>query len=186
MNTPRIGLFIGKFLPLHQGHIWSITAASTMVEHLYVLGSWASGNATEINGKHIDEATLNCWLHKGLSHIPNVSACTLNETDLPPAPLGWEPWSALVKYVLNKEFNIRQQGESWYHDDYMINLNIFTGERSYVPYYERYFGHFRMQVLDPQRKMVGVTGTQIRSDLNKYWDYISPPAQETLADVRTR
>lgn len=37
MKKGKVGFYGGKFLPLHQGHVYMITRAACMVDELYVV-----------------------------------------------------------------------------------------------------------------------------------------------------
>jgi HTH-type transcriptional repressor of NAD biosynthesis genes len=161
------GLFFGKFLPLHRGHITSILKAYTMCDKLYVCLSIREDDAKlyhDAYGRYIDPKIRIKWLKQELQNMENIKVVTVNESTLPPYPDGFADWASLVKLSVGEPIDI-----------------IFTGEPDYIPGLNKYFPGSKCELIDPSRSQWNVSGTVIRQNPIKYWDYIVGSARPFFA-----
>jgi HTH-type transcriptional repressor of NAD biosynthesis genes len=178
----KIGIFVGKFLPLHRGHIQSIIEASTMVDHLFVVGSYRNNEKTTINGKHVTAGILETWLSEQFSSLSHITVKVIDETSIPEYPNGWPEWSRLVKETIDinetgiHEVEMCGDKSEWHQNDYIastISLCVFGGEpNTDKENYERYFAPCTYIAVDPSRHHNNIRATQIRENLYGYWDYL--------------
>lgn len=184
----KIGLFPGKFLPLHSGHIQSIIEASTKVDKLYVIGSYRDAPYTTINGKRITKEVLHYWLleqFKGLNHIKVI---VVDESNIPVYPTGWLEWSQLIKDTLHHD--IQQYSPrlcdilkpAWVNTTIgeEIDLIIFGGEVEYRTYYHEHFLPCQYILIDPKRERNNIRATDIRNDMYSNWSFLPSVVRQTF------
>ncbi|MDD3267095.1 MAG: multifunctional transcriptional regulator/nicotinamide-nucleotide adenylyltransferase/ribosylnicotinamide kinase NadR [Burkholderiales bacterium] len=184
----KVGLFSGKFLPLHSGHIQSIIEASTQVDKLYVIGSYRDNNKTVINGKKITQNLIEAWLTEQFKGLNHIKVLTVDETNISEYPNGWEEWSKLIKETLRDE--IQQYAsycdrcyDSWIgtYSCEEIELLIFGGEPlTDGPQYENYFTPCKYIEIDPTRQRNNIRATDIRNNLYGNWNYLPSIVRQTF------
>lgn len=187
----KIGITVGKYMPLHAGHIQSIIEAATQVDLLYVIGSYREGNCTNIQGRNITKKMLEGWLTEQFKGLDHIKVATVDESDTPMYPDGWEEWSKLIIYAANLEHNPADMDyQFWLHlngDDggnlesaEMIDLIIFGGEPEYEQHYQKYFSPCKYTLIDPKRERNNIRATQIREDMYSNWTYLPSVVRETF------
>ncbi len=142
------GLIIGKFMPLHQGHIHLIDFAGKQVEHLTVL-------VCSISGEPIPGEVRFRWV-KELYPDVNVQHHTDENPQEPHEhPRFWEIWTKSIRRFCPTGPDV-----------------LFTSET----YGDRLAGCLGAKhiPLDPGRTRVPVTGSQIRQDPYGNWAFIHP------------
>lgn len=155
----KVGVFPGKFFPPHRGHVNAIIHAATQCEKLYVVVS----DNPDISRKKclavgIRDLPLHIrarWMAKELKGFDHIQVIILDETGIPEYPEGTVPWSKKLVETIPEKFDAIFGGEVEYGDTYMVN---FPGV-SYVLY-------------DYDRSRYHMSGTKIRNNPLKYWDYI--------------
>ncbi|MHC5225648.1 adenylyltransferase/cytidyltransferase family protein [Ignatzschineria sp. LJL83] len=164
MNTSmkKTGLIVGKFYPLHQGHLHMILSASLQVDELHIfvcnetardwqlyLGSQFTRFPTPHNREN--------WVRELLQHIPGITIHGFNEDGIPSYPNGWEAWSDRLKETLTA-----------------LNIEpdlIFSSEPQDKAFYETHF-QIEVQLVDPPRDTFPVSATNIRERPFENWDFI--------------
>ena len=175
----NIGLFIGKFLPLHRGHIQSIIEASTQVDILYVVRSYRNNKRTIINGKKVKQSDIEHWLIEQFKGLDHIKVLTVDESDIPEYPNGWEEWSKLLKSKLHsiiQQYTPKCDSCDWCwittNTCEQINLTVFGGELNDKSNYETYFKPCKYVLIDPLRQRNNIRATQIRQNIYEHWDYL--------------
>lgn len=158
------GLFVGKFLPPHLGHLDAIKKAKQNCTHLIIIVCFeplrTQRLCDEMGVEFISLEQRAKWIKDAIND-PEVEFLTLDETGITSWPEGWEEWSKRVKKVLgNRKIDC-----------------IFGNERKYVEGYKKWFKESEYIMLDPDRKTVKISASQIRKNLKKYFDYLIEPAQ---------
>lgn len=167
-NLPQVGVYFGKFIPPHRGHLNAIINASTLCKKLYVV---VSDNIimTERLCKEAGIPTITYqlrlqWLSQELVDMPHIEVVHLDETDIPEYPLGWDQWAERLKDAVGEEINA-----------------FFCGEDEYKAKLRGYFPGAEIHLFDPNRTTFSISGTEIRNNPVKHWDYILGPARPFFA-----
>jgi HTH-type transcriptional repressor of NAD biosynthesis genes len=90
-----------------------------------------------------------------LQGFPHIQVLMLDESNIPEYPDGWELWAKLIRQVVPESISA-----------------IFGGEPEYAEQYGRYFPEAEYVIYDYMRDRYPVSGTKVRMDPLKYWDYI--------------
>lgn len=140
------GFVLGKFLPPHNGHLHLIHSAMEMVDELTVL-------VCTIGKEPISGELRYQWMKELL---PN--ACVIHVTDEVPSyphedPNFWKIWTELLKREIPSDTAVFFSSED-YGDEVAERLGI------------------KHVMIDKARSVVPVSGTQIREQPFKYWNFI--------------
>jgi HTH-type transcriptional repressor of NAD biosynthesis genes len=150
----RCGLVLGKFLPLHQGHLYLLETASQQVDQLFVL-------LDPIYDDVIPAKIRLKWLK---TCMPNATVILL-PTGLPQTPVEcpesfWPIWHRTIEAHLSSRITDVFASEN-YGDEISKNL-------------ARHFQHdVQFHLVDIDRLTYPVSGTQIRLAPLKNWQFIS-------------
>lgn len=155
----KVGVFPGKFLPPHRGHLNSIFNAATQCEKLYVVVS----DHPEITRKACEQAGIRLmdmklrakWLSIELQNFEHIQVLMLDEGDILPYPHGYPDWADLLYKTIPERFDV-----------------IFGGEPEYQKPHDEYFPNIDYAIFDADRERFPISATQIRQNPLKYWDYI--------------
>lgn len=146
---PRRGFLLGKFMPLHQGHVFLCDVASRLVDELTVLV--CTRDCEPIDGDLRAE-----WVRRSVR--PNVRVVHMHR-DVPQEPGDdpdfWDIWAALVKEHHPAPIDIVFGSE-----DYVIKLAEVVGASPFI--------------VDRERRQVPVSATAIRNDPVAQWAHIPP------------
>lgn len=153
------GVYFGKMIPCHRGHLYQIISASTQCEKLYVVIS----DNKETTRRLCEEAEIPVityqlrkqWLSQQLQDINHIEIRVLDESDLPPYPNGWSEWTQRMQGVIDAHIDV-----------------FFVGEEEYKLNLPKYFPDSEVVVLDPDRNRYPISATEVRNDPMKHWDYI--------------
>lgn len=148
----KVGYFGGKFLPLHQGHIFSIMTASNYVEKLYVV--LATDEKTD--RKLCEEAGINyipaldrlSWLGETLNDMENIHILYIDD-------YGWEEGAKRITDAIPEKIT-----------------HVFSSEPSYEDYFNKLYPFAEHVVIDSMKDTVNTSATEIRSDIYKHWDML--------------
>lgn len=147
------GLVLGKFLPLHQGHLYLLETASQQVDHLFVLLDPVFDDA-------IPAKIRLKWLQ---SCMPNATVILL-PTGLPQTPeecpeTFWPIWHRTIEAHLSSPITDVFASEVYGEE---ISKNLALSFKHDVQFH----------LVDIDRCNFAVSGTQIRNNPLKYWDFI--------------
>jgi HTH-type transcriptional repressor of NAD biosynthesis genes len=156
MKKYKIGMYGGKFMPLHKGHNYCIETACKECEKVYVILFY--GGADELNIlKNNKEEYLS--VKDRIKHMKKI--CKKYDNAIPTLidvtncrlPNGEEDWDAetpLVRNVLGPELNA-----------------VYSSEPSYGPYFKRAYPEAEHRIVDYKRIKYPISGTQIRNMENE-------------------
>jgi len=155
----KIGVFPGKFMPPHRGHLNSIINAATKSELLYVVVSdhpKITKRLCDKDGlKIMDLKTRAKWLSIELYGFDHIKVVMLDETGIEEYPYDWTKWSNRLKKLIPEEFDV-----------------IFGGEIEYKEQYKKNFPNAKYEIFDYNIKKYPISAAEIRSEPYKNWDYI--------------
>lgn len=148
----KVGMYGGKFMPFHKGHMYCVEKAASMCEKLYVLLFY--GNDQEL--KILKERPKDKWLFpesrleimkKACSKLDNVIVEAIDVTKCK-NPDGSEDWEAETPLVLN----ICGELDA-----------VFGSESGYSDYFSKAYPKAEYVIIDEDRKTVPISGTMIRN-----------------------
>lgn len=166
-----VGVITLKGAPLHSGHIFAITQASTQVDHLYVILSfdqkWLDNlEYSEFWGKHLTKKKRLLWLKRSFQNLEHITVLCIDETEMGAYPDGLVEWSNGVKNLLADEGV--EKITKW-----------FSSEPDYTWWVEQYFDCPNI-IIDGDRIMFDVSATKIRANPYKYWEYLPSIVRKEL------
>lgn len=160
MASKKIGMYGGKFLPLHAGHVYSIIQAACAVEELYVILSYSEKRDKNLveQGK-IKELPWRMrlrWLSMITNDMENVKVLAVEDTAESDMDYNWKKGSDDIKKAIGKEINV-----------------VFGSEESYAPIFEKLYPNAEYHLIDSKREKFPISATKIRQDgAFAHWDYI--------------
>lgn len=163
-----VGMFFGKFAPLTTGHVSAINRAAGRVDELYVVLCYDEKfNSTEPTSlqKALSLNSRFRALVNTFKHMKHVHVTYVDETPVPSYPEGSEQFTDLVRHKLHEEFKVLQIHE------------VFSSEIEYAEYFSTYWPKSTHVLIDPERKLVDISATKVRSNPYQYWDYLSHAAK---------
>ncbi len=190
----KIGIVVGKFFPLHIGHVNLIQRASGIVEKVYVVVSYSTDGDDLItsNSRFVKEITPKDRLRfvkQTFKNQPNIVSFLFNEDDCPPYPDGWEKWSKLLKEEIEKREN-REKRENEENKKNKKNLDwkndviFISNHKDDKKYYLKYFGS-QTKSIDENYNEYNVNSHEIRENPSKYWNYLPREVREHLIPIIT-
>ena len=164
----RTGVYFGRFLPPHRGHLYQMIEASTRCEKLLVVISDNADQTREICRRdgipEISYRLRKQWISQQIQDITHIGVRVLDETDIPVYPQGWELWSQRMREVVGEPIDA-----------------FFVGDMEYGETLARYFPESKVVLFDPARTRYPISATDIRSDILGNWDYILGAARPFFA-----
>lgn len=154
-------LVIGKFQPLHKGHLALIDFAATQAETVMVCATAHEGEVIPLNQRvrwlNESYAQNNSVAVHGLSYDPNrLNASSVSDLK------SSEEWADYLKTAL-EDFS---------------GIDVIVGSELYVKYMADYLG-ISYVIYDEKRERMPISATAIKGDIIRYWDYLSPAAKRT-------
>lgn len=155
----KIGMYSGKFLPIHLGHVNAMVMASTIVDELHVVVT------------HDEEYERQFFEGTGMKPIPAVQRLRW-----------WSEITADLDHVFVHSVEEKQTGE---FNDWLVGAEkikaevgkeidtVFSSESSYHEYYNELYPDAEHIVLDNDRELFNISAMQIRDDgPYVHWDMI--------------
>lgn len=155
----RTGVYFGRFLPPHRGHLYQMISASTQCEHLVVVISDNMEETKRIceksNLPEISYRLRKQWISQQLQDMPHISVKVLDESNIPTYPNGWEQWSKQMREIVGAPIDA-----------------FFVGDDEYAEPLQTYFTDCQVVCFDPSRTRYPISATDIRADIIGNWHYI--------------
>lgn len=142
------GLVIGKFLPVHKGHLALISFAARQCDELIV-------SMSEAPADPIDPKLRLTWLKQLTAVWPNVKVASLKD-DFDREDLAWKERTHIWAQVINKAYGRIDK--------------VFSSEE-YGEYFARNLGAINVD-FDRERRMVPASASKIREAPFSYWEFI--------------
>lgn len=160
----KVGFLGGKFLPLHQGHVYAIINASTMVDELYIVLSHSEKRDRELcDGSKISYIPSQIrlrWLFQLTKEMDNVKIVEVEDQD-GNEDYKWKEGALKIREVIGKEIDV-----------------VFSSEPEYGPIFNELYPEAEHILIDVNRQHVPISATKIREDgVYAYWDYIPEVAK---------
>jgi len=164
----NIGVVPGKFFPPHRGHLNQIIRAATQCNKVYVVVSdnedLALDKCRKDNLPYIPLKTRALWLSLELQNLSHIEVVTLDETGIPAYPDGSVQWCKMLTTLIPEKIDV-----------------IFGGEMEYQDTYMKHLPGIEYSVYDYRRSRYPVSGTEVRENYLKHWDYILGSARGFFA-----
>ena len=164
----RTGVYFGRFLPPHRGHLYQMIEASTRCEKLLVVISDNADQTREVCRRdgipEISYRLRKQWISQQIQDITHIGVRVLDETDIPVYPQGWELWSQRMREVVGEPIDA-----------------FFVGDMEYGETLARYFPESEIVLFDPARTRYPISATDIRGDILGNWHYILGAARPFFA-----
>jgi HTH-type transcriptional regulator, transcriptional repressor of NAD biosynthesis genes len=144
------GLVIGKFLPIHEGHVALIRFAAEHCDELIV-----SMSSTPYDP--IDPALRLSWIETIFQEEPSIRPAMIQDdfdNDSLPLQARTKVWADFIRHTYPP-----------------IDI-VFSSEEYGAPFAQHLGAEYK--AFDPERKYVPVSATQIRQHPFQYWNYIPP------------
>ncbi len=151
MKIGKLGFVLGKFYPFHRGHIHLIESAEKQVEKLIVIvGTLKTEN---ISGELRYEWVKETFPHLEVHHLTDDNPQYPQEH-----PDFWNIWKTSIRKFISEKIDFVFTSET-YGDELARNLDA------------------KHICIDLPRNTFPVSGTAIRENPMKYWDFIAPAAK---------
>lgn len=160
----RVGFFGGKFLPFHQGHVYSIIKASTMVDELYVVLSHSEKRDQELCAgsklSYIPGQIRLRWLSQLTKEMNNIKVVEVEDHD-GNEDYDWKEGALKIREAIGREID-----------------TVFSSEIEYGPIFKELYPEAEHILIDEKREQIPISATQIREKgVFAYWDYIPDVAK---------
>ena len=164
----QTGVYFGRFLPPHRGHLYQMIEASTRCEKLVVVISdnrlQTEQICREAGMPLVTYQLRKQWICQQVQDMPHIQVRVLDETDIPAAPKGWAEWAERMRQVVPEHIDA-----------------FFVGDRDYDSTLATYFADSKIELFEPARTRYPISATEIRADLLNNWHYILGPARPFFA-----
>ena len=173
----KIGVFIGKFLPLHMGHINAIIKASIMCDKLYVVVSQNSNfmkkRCEDWDIPYMPLELVTMWMNKELELFKDhITVVSVDETNVLEFPDGWVEWSKLAREALILG-GVRQGGWADFATNPVEIDYCFGSETGYEENMRKYFNsNIEYKMIDLDRIQVPISATELVKNIYENWQYI--------------
>lgn len=169
MPVEGVGVFGGKFLPLHLGHVYAILSAARMCRELHLFLFYNTPGENEKIGDSLFPKYLlfpsvrEDILRNEFKEYKNIKIHSVDcvqffdsSSDSPSESDLWNYRSNIIREMISCNPEI-----------------IFSSEQGYVKHFEIAYPSSRVVLLDPARETMHISGTMIRQyGAMKYWDYL--------------
>ena len=154
MKKYKTGLVLGKFCPLHKGHMLLISTALSDVERLYIV----------VDNIMDDVIAVDKRIHWVKNEYPEAIVFTQPHSlpqDPSETPEFWSIWRETLFALLPEKIEA-----------------IFASEN----YGERLANELNAEfiMVDCQRQQIPISATSIRNDIIRHWEYLSASAKADL------
>ena len=148
----KVGMYGGKFMPFHKGHMYCVEQAAKMCEKLYLLLFFGSDQEIKIlkqqpNEKWLLPESRLAHMIKACKKIDNVIVKAIDVTNCKKED-GTEDWEAETPLVLSACGEIDA---------------VFGSESSYSDYFSKAYPNADYIIIDENRDTFPISGTMIRA-----------------------
>lgn len=170
MTQGKVGMYGGKFHPFpHQGHVYAMIRASTMVDELHVIVSYDDDYEKRITAKggmveHVSYTMRLRWWTQLTKDLPHVHVHAVYEEQTG-AKEDWDRGAIAIKEAVGKKIDV-----------------VFSSEHSYTEIFSELYPEAKHIVIDSDREAYNISGTKIREEgVMKNWDMVPKVVQPHYA-----
>ena len=148
----KVGMYGGKFMPFHKGHLYCVEEAAKQCEKLYVILFHGGEQEVKILKERPNEKFLTFedrikHVKEGCKHIKNVFVIDIDVTDCKNSD-GTENWDMETPLVINACGKIDV---------------VFGSEPGYDEYFKKAYPWAKHVIIDTERKTNPISGTMLRN-----------------------
>lgn len=174
----KLGIIIGKFFPLHIGHVNLIQQASGVVDKMYVIitHSDQDDEERELKSRFVKKITPKDrlrYVKQTFKNHPYISTFLFKEEDGQVLSNEWSSWANKIKDEINK----REPNLNW--EDDVVFISNMNGD------YERNKRLFGSKTLSFDGEFNHVNSEDIRKNPSKNWDFLPREVREHLIPIIT-
>jgi HTH-type transcriptional regulator, transcriptional repressor of NAD biosynthesis genes len=173
------GLVVGKFAPLHSGHVLVVERALSLCERVVVISysnpelpgyeperreAWLKTCFPGVIVLVVTPERLACWLVGAVPAIPANDASDFAQRDFV---------AMLCTRVLGLRIDAVFTSEA-YGEGFAAHLGRRLGEPDLAPVLVHHV------MVDCERRAVPISGTKLRANLWRHWSYLPPPVAHSL------
>ncbi|QOV08400.1 nicotinamide-nucleotide adenylyltransferase/ribosylnicotinamide kinase [Bacillus phage Kirov] len=149
--SKTVGMYGGKFYPIHMGHVYAMTMASTMVDELHVIVSYDSNYEQNVLSKdsklpHVDFKQRLRWWKEITKDMPHVHVHAVYEENTGKIE-SWKQGAEGIKKAV---------GEPITH--------VFSSEHAYTEFFNVLYPDAEHVVVDANREKYTVSATKLRTE----------------------
>ena len=174
MKKETIGMFGGKFLIVHKGHVHAMRKAAAMVDKLYVIVTYNVMFEGEVYFHNSKVAPIAVeqrlrWWHEITKELDNVHVYAIEETNINKntdthtnvnyhahanVEPDWQSCADSIKTLIGKPIDF-----------------IFSSEPSYSDYFDDLYPKAKHIIIDADRQLYPISASQLRHDgAIQHWD----------------
>lgn len=167
MKKIEIGVFIGKFLPLHRGHVETILKYAKNCKKFFLILADSEDRSRKIckeaNLPEILPKDRFLWMEEIFGKVKNISLLQMNEGMLEALPDHLEKWkTALFSLVGTTNF-------TWFVD------------KNYLDISHKVFPEINFVGFD--RTQINISATKIRQDFESHKNFLPKPVYDYLKNI---
>jgi len=158
--SKTVGMYGGKFYPIHMGHVFAMTMASTVVDELHVIVSYDENYEKNVLSKdsflpHVDHKQRVRWWTEITKDMPHVHVHAVYEENTGKIE-SWKQGAEGIKKAV---------GEPITH--------VFSSEHAYTEFFNVLYPDAEHVVIDANRRKYPVSATKLRTEgVYKNWDLL--------------
>lgn len=170
LKGQNIGIVFGTFAPAHLGHYNTIIRAKRENNGCVVVVSGRKGDRGDQIGLSLQKRFR--YMRELFADEENVYVTCVNEDEIPNYPDGWDQWYDIVYQAVLEATDALVPNQTWYvgEPEYKVEL-----EKRFVKHEEGDFVLATQRVKLMDRSVLPISGTQVRENPLKYWNYITRP-----------
>jgi len=149
--SKTVGMYGGKFYPIHMGHVFAMTMASTVVDELHVIVSYDEEYEQKVLSKdsflpHVDHKQRLRWWKEITKDMPHVHVHAVYEENTGKIE-SWKEGAEGIKKAV---------GEPITH--------VFSSEHAYTEFFNVLYPDAEHVVIDANRRKYPVSATKLRTE----------------------
>lgn len=158
--TKTVGFYGGKFYPVHMGHVYAMTVASTIVDELHVIVSYDDNyeyNTLSKDSKlpHVNYKQRVRWWNEITKDYPHVHVHAVEETNDGKFE-SWQKGADGIKKAVGKPIT-----------------HVFSSETAYGEFFSKLYPDAKHVVIDEDRSTYPVSATKLRTEgVYNNWDLL--------------